>query len=112
MTLLTILSKAVIIIAQLLLSVDADVVPTSYLFVTEREAASTPVSCSDIHGDSFGHPDKPGVCYLFLTDTKRYFLDARTACQRLNDSLGWDVADIEDDTENKIIQNAINVNTS
>ncbi|XP_071788687.1 macrophage mannose receptor 1-like [Asterias amurensis] len=80
--------------------------------VTEREAASTPVSCSDIHGDSFGDPGKPGVCYLFLTDTKRYFLDARTACQRLNDSLEWDVADIEDDTENKIIQNAINVSTS
>ena len=64
-------------------------------------------SCGGVHGDSFGNDDvKPGVCYL-LSGDKGIFLDARSFCQGLNDSLGWDVADIEDEQENKLIQDAM-----
>ena len=64
-------------------------------------------SCTDIHSEAFGNETlKPGVCYL-ASDEERVFLDARAFCQGLNDSLGWDVADIEDAVEQQLIHDAI-----
>ncbi|XP_022081683.1 macrophage mannose receptor 1-like [Acanthaster planci] len=74
---------------------------------TTTDLSVQAVSCSEIHNQAFGYQaTKPGVCYL-AAEEKGVFLDARAYCQGLNDSLGWDVADIEDEVENKLIQDSL-----
>ncbi|XP_038076352.1 C-type mannose receptor 2-like [Patiria miniata] len=86
---------------------DADQMPGFLEIGPATIAPASTISCEDIHGDSFGNQTaKPGVCYL-VADVKGDFHDARAYCQALNDSLGWDVADIEDVVENMLIQDAL-----
>ena len=67
------------------------------------------VDCTAIHPNAFGNQSlKPGVCYL-ASSTVGVFLDARAFCQGLSStSLQWDVADIENETEEQVIYDGIN----
>ena len=65
------------------------------------------IKCTAIHPDAFGDQNlKPGVCYL-ASDTGGGFLDARAFCQGLGGGVRWDVADIENSTEQQIIKTNI-----
>ena len=67
-----------------------------------------PLSCNDMHPDAYGDDNiKPGVCFLVDATTTGPYLDARAFCRGLGGALAWDIADLEDPEELKIIVGAV-----
>ena len=75
---------------------------------SSTSATSTPLPsslCTDLHRDAYGNQTlKPGVCYA-APGGNPWFTDARAYCRAMGP--GWDLADIEDQTEQRVIRDFI-----